>query len=58
MPLNTFSDNPIDMCADDSTITATGKAVEHVETAVSKDLDDITMWCDSNRMALNGEKPR
>ena len=36
------------MYTDNSTITATGTTAELVETALSKDLDDITMWYDSN----------
>ena len=51
-------ESPLDMYADDSTIHATGKTVEELETKLNNDLLNVHKWCQENRMAVNAEKTK
>ena len=57
LPL-TCSKTSIAMYADDSTLHASGKTVTELETKVSEDLESVSKWCNSNRMALNIKKTK
>ena len=56
MPLNVSAS--VDMYADDSTITATGKTTEAVEEKLNNDLHDVSKWCEENKMVINAEKTK
>ncbi len=56
MPLNVSAS--VDMYADDSTITATGKTIQAVEVKLNKDLHKISKWCEENKMVINAEKTK
>ena len=58
MPLNTTTNVTADMYADDSTITATGKSTQSVKLSLNNDLQEISNWCDENRMGISAEKPK
>lgn len=58
MPLSTRTINSVDMYADDSTISATGKTVQTIEQSLNNDLQEISKWCDENRMVINAEKTK
>ena len=56
MPLNVSAS--VDMYADDSTITATGKTTEAVEEKLNNDLHEVSKWCEENKMVINPEKTK
>ena len=56
MPLNVSAS--VDMYADDSTITATGKTTETVEEKLNNDLHEVSKWCEENKMVINAEKTK
>ena len=56
MPLNTGSDDPVDTYADDSTVSASGKTLEHPEVSLNNDLGNVSQRCDVNRMVFNTGK--
>ena len=56
MPLNVCA--YVDMYADDSTITATGKTTEAVEEKLNNDLHEVSKWCDENKMVINAENTK
>ena len=56
MPLNVSAS--VDMYADDSTITATGKTTEAVEEKLNNDLHEVSKWCEENKMVINAEKTK
>ena len=58
MPLNTTTNVTVDMYADDSTVTATGKSIQLVKQSLNNDLQEISNWCDENRMVINVEKTK
>ena len=58
MPLNTGSDDPVDMYADDSTVSASGNTLEHLEASLNNDVENVLQWCDVNRMVINTEKTK
>ena len=58
MYLNTTITVTVDMYADDSTITATGKSIQSVKPSLNNDLQEISNWCDENRMVINVEKTK
>ena len=47
MPLNVSAS--VDMYADDSTITATGKTTDAVEEKLNNDLHDVSKWCEESK---------
>ena len=56
MPMNDSAS--VDMYADESTITATGKTTQAVEVKLDNDLHEISKWCEENKMVINAEKQR
>ena len=58
MPLNTGSDDPVDMYADDSTVSAPGNTLKHLEASLNNDLENVLQWCDVNRMVINTDKTK
>ena len=58
MPLNTTTNVTADMYADDSTITATGKSIQLVKQNLNNELQEISNWCDENRMVINLKKKK
>ena len=58
LPLNTTTNVNVNMYADDSTITATGKSTQSVKQSLNNDLQDISNWCDKNKMVINAEKTK
>ena len=56
IPLNTSTNVTVDMYADDSTITDTGKSIMPVKQSLNNDLQEICNWCNENRTVINGEK--
>ena len=55
MPISTRTISNVDMYADDSTISACGKNVQEIEL---NDLQEISNWCDENRIVVNVEKTK
>ena len=58
MPMTTRTITNVDMYADDSTISACGKNVEEIEIKLNNDLEEISNWCDENRMVVNVEETK
>ena len=58
MPISTRTISNVDMHADDSSISACGKNVQEIELKLNNDLQEISNWCDANRMVVNVEKPK
>ena len=56
MPTSTIIISNVDMYADDSTISACGKNVQEIELKLNNDIQEISNWCDENRMVVNVEK--
>ena len=56
MPLNTGSHDPVDMYADDSTVSASGNTLEHRQASLKNDLENVLQSCDVNRMVMNTDK--
>ena len=56
VPTSTRTISNVDMYADDSTISACRKNVQEVELKLNNDLQEISNWCDENRMIVNVEK--
>lgn len=48
----------LSMYADDSTLNATGKLVSEIETKLNLDLDNVSSWCNENRMVTNVDKTK
>ena len=58
MPMSTRTISNVDMYADDSTISACGKNVQEIELKLNNDLQEISSWCDENRMFVNTSTKR
>ena len=58
MSMSTRTISNVDMCADDSTISACGKNVQEIELKLTNDLQEISNWCDENGMVVNVEKTK
>ena len=56
MHMSTRTINNVDMYADDSTITVCGKNIQEIELKLNNELQEISNWCDENRMGVNVEK--
>ena len=56
MTLNTGSNDPVDMYADDSTVSPSGNILEHIEASLNNDLEKVLQWCDVNWMVINTDK--
>ena len=48
----------LDMYADDSTLSATAKTTDQLETILNQDLSYINEWCNCNQMVLNTGKTK
>ena len=48
----------IDLYADDSTITVTGKTIQALENKLQRDVDNITNWYRRNNMRINVKKTK
>ena len=46
------------MYADDSILSAWGKNVQEIGLKLNNDLQDISNWCDENRLVINAEKTK
>ena len=55
MPMSTRTISNVDMYAD---ISACGKNVQEIELKLTNDLQEISNWCDENRMVVNVEKTK
>ena len=44
--------------ADDSTISVCGKNIQEIELKLNNELQEISNWCDENRMVVNVEKTK
>ncbi len=51
-------DTELDMYADDSTLTATGKTIETLDDKLNSDMESIVVWFDDKRMAMNTDKTK
>ncbi len=51
-------DTELDMYADDSTLTATGKTIETLDDKLNSDMESILGWYDDNSMAVNTDKTK
>ena len=58
MSLKTAAENPTDMYADGSVVSASRKTVVSVEASLNRDLEDISQRCDGNCMVINIEKAK
>ena len=58
MPMSTRTICNVDMYADGSTISACGKNVQEIELKLNNDLQEISIWCDENRMVVIVEKSK
>ena len=56
MPMSIRTLSNVDMYGYDSTIRACGKKVQEIELKLNNDLQEISNWCDENRMVVNVEK--
>ncbi len=48
----------IDMYADDSTVTSTGKTTEEINGYLNTDMREITKWCVEDCMSTNPTKTK
>ena len=58
LPLHLSASNIVDMYADDTTITTTGKCLDDVKGNVDTLVNEAESWCKGNCMALNMEKTK
>ncbi len=56
--LSLHVDSPLDMYADDSTLSASGKTTEELENKLNPDMKAVDHWCEENRMACNSTKTK
>ena len=53
LPLNITNDNAIcDLFADDNSIHSCGSDLQSVQTSLQEGLNDVSTWCDQNRMVI------
>ena len=58
MPMSTRTLNNVDMYADDSTSSVCGKNIQEIELKLNNELQEISIWCDENKMVVNVEKTK
>ena len=56
MPLNTGSGDPVNMYGDDSTASASGSTLEHLEASLNNDLENVLQWCNHRRRNGGGAR--
>ena len=47
-----------DMYADDSTLSATGRSLDDINSKLQSDLDNVHSWCVENKMIINAKKTK
>ena len=52
-----YVQSAVDSYADDTTVTASGKSLEEIETQLNNDCQEVCSWMKSNELKLNPEKP-
>ena len=59
LPLNITNDNAIcDLFADDNSIHSCGSDLQSVQTSLQEGLNDVSTWCDQNRMVIHPHKTK
>ena len=59
LPLNITNDIVVcDLFADDGSIHSCGSDLQSVQTSIQKGLNDISTWCDQNRVAIHPHKAK
>ena len=59
LPLNITNDNVVcDLFADDNSIHSCGSDLQSVQTSLQEGLNDISTWCDQNRMVIHPHKTK
>ena len=59
LPLNISNDNVVcDLFADDNSIHLFGSDLQSVQTSLQEGLNDVSMWCDQNRMVIHPHKTK
>ncbi len=51
-------DSSLDMYADDSTLGASGRTIEHIEVKLNSDIARAKKWCKDNKRATNCDKTK
>ena len=49
---------PVDLFADDCTLSARGKAITSIQQVLQDSINDVSNWCSSNAMMLNHSKSK
>ena len=59
LPLNVTNENFVcDLFADDNSIYSCGTDLRSVQTSLQEDLNDVSTWCDQNRMVIHPHKTK
>ena len=59
LPLTITNDNVVcDLFADDSSIHSCGSDLQSVQTSLQEGLNDVSTWCDQNRMVIHPHKTK
>ena len=59
LPLNITNDNVVcDLFADDNSIHSCGSDLQSVQTSLQEGLNDVSTWCDQNRMVIHPHKTK
>ena len=59
LPLNITNDNVVcDLFADDNSIHSCGSDLQSVQTSLQEGLNDVSTWCDQNRMVIHPNKTK
>ena len=53
-----ITEGALEMYADDSTVSVSGKTIKEIETKLNTSARQIAMWCSENKMAVNVEKTK
>ena len=53
-----INEGALEMYADDSTVSVSGKTVKEIETKLNTSARQIATWCSENKMAVNVEKTK
>ena len=59
LPLNITNDNVVcDLSADDNFVHSCGSDFQSVQTDLQEGLNDVSKWCDQNRMVIHPHKTK
>ena len=59
LPLNITNENVVcDLFGDDNSIHSCGSDLQSVQTSLHEGLNDVSTWCDQNRMAIHPHKTK